>query len=60
MFGVVPPQGMDAKTGQVAFKMKRPPKGKLELLYLDQELRITRGEREAVLVCERQASAVST
>ncbi len=54
MFGLVPPQGMDHKTGQVSFKMRRPPKGNLELLYLDEELRITRGERGTVLVCERQ------
>lgn len=54
MFGIVPPQGMDRKTGRVAFKMKRSPKGKLEILYLDEELRITRGEKGTVLVCERQ------
>ncbi len=45
---------MDHKTGEVSFKMKRSPKGKLELLYLDEELRITRGEKGTVLVCERQ------
>ena len=54
MFGIVPPQGMDDQTGRVSFKMQRSPKGKLELLYLDEELRITRGERGTVLVCERQ------
>ena len=53
MFGIVPPQGMDGRTGQVSFKMRKSPKGKLELLYLDEELRITRGERGTVLVCER-------
>jgi hypothetical protein len=53
MFGIVPPQEMDRKTGRVSFKMQRSPKGKLELLYLDEELRITRGERGTVLVCER-------
>jgi hypothetical protein len=53
MFGIVPPQGMDGQTGRVSFKMQRSPKGKLELLYLDEELRITRGERGRVLVCER-------
>jgi len=34
--------------------MKRSPKGKLELLYLDEELRITRGEKGTVVVCEQQ------
>ncbi len=53
MFGIVPPQGMDRQTGQVSFKMRKSPKGKLELLYLDEEWRITRGERGTVLVCER-------
>jgi hypothetical protein len=53
MFGIVPPQGMDRQTGRVSFKMQRSPKGKLELLYLDEEWRITRGERGTVLVCER-------
>jgi len=53
MFGIVPPQGMDRNTGRVSFKMRRSPKGNLEVLYLDEELRITRGERGTVLVCER-------
>jgi hypothetical protein len=53
MFGIVPPQGMDHKTGRVSFKMRKSPKGSLALLYLDEELRITRGERGTVLVCER-------
>lgn len=54
MFGIVPPQGMDSNTGQVSFKMQKSPKGNLELLYLDEELRITRGERGTVTVSERQ------
>lgn len=53
MFGIVPPQGMDQNTGRVSFKMQKSPKGKLKILYLDEELRITRGERGTVLVCER-------
>ena len=53
MFGIVPPQGMDHQTGRVSFKKQKSPKGKLELLYLDEELRITRGNRGTVLVCER-------
>ena len=53
MFGIVPPQGMDIKTGEVSFKMQKSPKGNLKILYLDEELRITKGERGTVLVCER-------
>jgi hypothetical protein len=54
IFGLVPPQGMNPETGEVAFTMERSPKGRLEILYLDEELRITRGEKGTVLVCERQ------
>ncbi|MDZ7957531.1 MAG: PAP/fibrillin family protein [Aulosira sp. DedQUE10] len=54
MFGLVPPQGMNLDTGEIAFTMRRSPKGRLEILYLDEELRITRGERGTVLVSERQ------
>lgn len=54
MFGLVPPQVMNHQTGEVSFTMKRSPKGRLEILYLDKELRITRGERGTILVCERQ------
>ncbi|MCM1981656.1 PAP/fibrillin family protein [Lyngbya confervoides] len=53
MFGFVPPGAMDPQTGKREFQMKRSPKGTLEILYLDEELRITRGEKGTVLVCER-------
>ena len=53
MFGLVPPAGIDAATGRSEFGMKRSPKGSLEILYLDKELRITQGEKGTVLVCER-------
>jgi hypothetical protein len=54
MFGLVPPQAMNPNTGEVSFTMHRSPKGRLEILYLDDELRITRGQRETILVCQRQ------
>ncbi len=54
MFGLVAPEAMNPETGEISFIMKRSPKGRLEILYLDEELRITRGERGTVLVCERQ------
>lgn len=53
MFGLVPPQTMNPETGEIAFIMNRSPKGKLEILYLDEEMRITRGEKGTVLICER-------
>ncbi|MCC5636705.1 PAP/fibrillin family protein [Nostoc sp. CHAB 5844] len=54
MFGLVPPQAMNPQTGEVKFIMERSPKGRLEILYLDEELRITCGEKGTILVCERQ------
>jgi hypothetical protein len=54
MFGLVPPQAMNQETGEIAFIMNRSPKGRLEILYLDEEMRITRGDKGSVIVCERQ------
>lgn len=56
MFGLVPPTKIDENTGHTEFKMKRSPKGEVAILYLDEELRITRGNKETVLVCERLAA----
>jgi hypothetical protein len=53
MFGLVLPDKMDTQTGRSEFQMKRSPKGSLEILYLDEELRITKGEKGTVLVCDR-------
>ncbi len=53
MFGLVPPKAMNEQTGEISFQMKRSPKGKLKILYLDDEIRITLGEKGTILVCER-------
>ncbi|WP_107669939.1 PAP/fibrillin family protein [Cyanothece sp. BG0011] len=53
MFGLVPPKAMNEETGEIYFQMKRSPKGKLKILYLDEEIRITLGEKGTILVCER-------
>jgi hypothetical protein len=55
LFGIIPPHGMDTETGKIAFTMQRSPKGNLTILYLDHELRITRGQKGTVLVCQRQS-----
>jgi hypothetical protein len=34
--------------------MNKSPQGLLKILYLDDELRITKGNRETILVCQRQ------
>ncbi|NEP00077.1 MAG: fimbrial protein [Symploca sp. SIO2E9] len=54
IFGLVPPKAMNPDTGEVSFTMNRSPRGSLEILYLDQELRITRGNKGTLLVSERQ------
>jgi hypothetical protein len=54
MFGIVPPQEMNEQTGKIFFTMKKSPLGKLSILYLDDDLRITKGERGTVLVCEKR------
>jgi hypothetical protein len=45
MFGLVPPNGMNEETGEISFQMKRSPKGKLSILYLDEEMRITKEKK---------------
>lgn len=54
MFGISKASEIDTQTGKRVFTMKKSPKGILNLLYLDDELRITRGNRGTVLVCQRQ------
>ncbi|MBE9205002.1 fimbrial protein [Nostoc sp. LEGE 06077] len=54
MFGLVASQTMNSETGEVKFIMERSPKGRLEILYLDEELRITCGEKGTILVSQRQ------
>lgn len=56
MFGLVASKGINHNTGEATFTMTRSPKRKLEILYLDDYLRITRGSKGTVLVCERQDS----
>ena len=55
MFGIGKVSAIDPETGKQSFAIDKSPKGKLKLLYLDEELRITKGNRETVLVCQREA-----
>lgn len=57
MFGIGEVSAIDSETGKQSFAINKSPKGKLKLLYLDEELRITQGNRESVLVCQREVSA---
>ena len=54
MFAITNPSDIDRKTGKRSFRMKKSPKGLLKILYLDEELRITKGNRGTVLVCQRK------
>ena len=53
MFGIGEVSPIDRHTGKRYFAIDRSPKGKLKLLYLDDELRITQGKRESILVCQK-------
>jgi PAP_fibrillin len=55
MFGIKKASEMNFETGKRSFVMNKSPKGLLKILYLDEELRITKGNRETILVCQRQA-----
>ncbi|MGK7960652.1 PAP/fibrillin family protein [Crocosphaera sp.] len=52
-FGLVPPQGMNEETGDISFEMKRSPKGKSTILYLDDEIRINKGDKGTIVVLQR-------
>ncbi|MEM8672493.1 MAG: PAP/fibrillin family protein [Cyanobacteria bacterium P01_G01_bin.67] len=45
---------IDPRSGTRTFAIKKSPKGRLQLLYLDEELRITKGNRGTILVCQRK------
>jgi hypothetical protein len=53
LLGLEQPQGIEHQTGKVSFAMKKSPKGSFKVLYLDEELRITRGNRGTITICER-------
>ena len=54
MLGIGQVSAIDPETGKKSFAIKKSPKGLLKLLYLDEELRITKGNRGTVLVCQRE------
>jgi hypothetical protein len=52
--GLKLPSGVDESTGAVSYEMTRPPVGHLDIMYLDEDLRITKGNRETIIVAARQ------
>ena len=54
MFGMGRVSAINTETGKKSFAIKKSPKGQLKLLYLDEDLRITKGNQETVLVCQKE------
>lgn len=54
LFALQRPTGIDAD-GAVSYAMKKAPQGYLDVLYLDEELRITRGNRGSIVIAKRAA-----
>ena len=52
MMGLIKPNKLDDDDA-MSYQMTKAPKGYLDVLYLDDELRITRGNRGSLVVCER-------
>ncbi|CAB9519540.1 PAP_fibrillin [Seminavis robusta] len=47
-------QALASESCSVSFEMKRCPHGYLDVMYLDEDLRITRGNRGTVVIVERK------
>lgn len=54
MMGLQLPQGV-AEDGTVSFQMNRPPHGYTDILYIDDKLRVTRGNRGSIVAVTREA-----
>ena len=59
--GLEKPTGL-AADGSMSYEIKKPPKpakNYLDILYLDEELRITRGSKGSVVIAERARDPVA-
>lgn len=52
-FGFKGPADSQGPGGELSYEMKRSPKGSLDILYLDDEMRVTRGNRGALTIVSR-------
>lgn len=52
MMGLRPPHSIE-DDGKITFDMKKPPHGYTDILYIDDKLRVTRGNRGSVVVTTR-------
>lgn len=53
LFGFRPPADGVGSAGELVYEMKRPPKAYMDILYIDEELRVTRGSKGSVVVTIR-------
>jgi len=54
MMGLRRPEGVD-DDGTITFEMRKPPHGYTDILYLDDKLRVTKGNRGSVVAVTREA-----
>ena len=54
LMGLERPTGLDGD-GVMAYQMTKAPEGYLDVMYLDDEWRITKGNRGSIVVAERVA-----
>lgn len=53
VFGFQGPADDLGPHGELSYEMKRSPKGYLDVIYLDEEMRVTRGQQGALVVVDR-------
>lgn len=53
MMGLKPPEGVD-RDGTQSFEMTRPAHGYTDILYIDDRLRVTKGNRGSIVVVTRE------
>ncbi|CBJ26440.1 conserved unknown protein [Ectocarpus siliculosus] len=53
VFGFQGPADGLGPRGELSYEMKRSPKGYLDIIYLDEEMRVTRGQQGALVVVDR-------
>ncbi|CAN0362386.1 unnamed protein product [Pylaiella littoralis] len=53
MFGFEGPAGSLGPRGELSYQMKRAPSGFLKILYIDDEMRVSRGSSDALVVVAR-------
>ncbi|CAN0543851.1 unnamed protein product, partial [Ectocarpus sp. 12 AP-2014] len=53
VFGFQGPADDLGPRGELSYEMKRSPQGYLDIIYLDEEMRVTRGQQGALVVVDR-------